>query len=330
MSVSDDLDSRMNDEIEILLAAHNGDRFLTQLLDSVINQTHANWKMLVSDDSSQDRTTQIIEDFASKDPRITLLQGKGPYGSAKLNFYHLLECSQAPYVAFCDQDDVWLPSKLEMCLNRMWEEEKARGSSSPMAVFSDLKVTDELGDIVSPSFVRYQGLDASRTELHNLLLQNVAPGCSMLINRSLAQLMLRSCDRSRIYMHDWIAMLLARVAGSIVYIEQPLIEYRQHSDNSVGASSYSLALAGKWLGKIDDMTQYYVLLQHQADELLCSYGDLMSKSQKQIIEAFAHLGSRCRASRVLDLIRYRLWKNKPMLVAGQLLCTMLEKRSSSF
>ena len=101
----------MNDRIEILLATYNGERFLAEQLDSIIAQTHKNWWILARDDGSTDGTLALLKAYKVQlvDKMEILEDGRGNLGSVG-NFSALMEASTAEYVAFCDQDDVWLPA----------------------------------------------------------------------------------------------------------------------------------------------------------------------------------------------------------------------------
>ena len=107
------------EEIAILLAACNGERYLAEQLDSLLDQSFTDWRLYIHDDGSKDGTNTILKAYAGKYPnRIRLIQAP-PTGGAKDNFLFLLRTVDAPYIMFCDQDDVWMREKIEKTYRRM-------------------------------------------------------------------------------------------------------------------------------------------------------------------------------------------------------------------
>ena len=121
--------------IDILLSAYNGQKFIKEQIDSIIGQTIGDWRLLISDDCSTDGTLDVLATFR-EDSRIELVSQNVKYGSARDNFLNLLNYASGDYVMFCDQDDVWLPDKIEVTLRLMEELERANGSDIPLLVLS--------------------------------------------------------------------------------------------------------------------------------------------------------------------------------------------------
>lgn len=309
--------------IDILLATYNGEKYLDSLLSSVESQTFSDWRILISDDGSTDKTLDKIREWQCRSNRISLVKSGEPSGSARANFMNLLPYSNADYLAFCDQDDVWHSDKLVKCLEEMLKLEKEQGSSlKPFLVFSDARVVDSDLNPIADSFIRYSGLDSSRTQLNHLLVQNIAPGCTMLCNRSLVTMLSQASHSSKVYMHDWWAMLIASALGSIAYINEPLIDYRQHGDNSVGATSYSLSLIPFWLNRLDEMVEYFKALMLQGEEFNKYYGKQLSSEQSQLLESFSNLSQNGLIVRFSKVTKHNLWKNRLMLCIGEAYCLM--------
>ena len=115
-----------NKKIDILMATYNGEKYLAEQLDSIINQTYHNWNLLIRDDNSTDRTLEIIQDYQKKDNRIKLLKdNKGNLGIVK-NFEELLKNSESEFIMFSDQDDIWIENKLDAYLKTA-EKIKTKG-----------------------------------------------------------------------------------------------------------------------------------------------------------------------------------------------------------
>ena len=224
--------------VAILLGTYNGEKYLEEQLRSLEQQTFRNFRCFIHDDGSGDRTPAIAESFAERHPDRFVYLGSSRTGGAKYNFMFLLRHVRAEYIMFCDQDDVWLPEKVEKTLRAMRKAEKetARGQARlPICVYSDLMVVDSSLNVLNRSFYAYRSSDPEKTGLLDLLYQNVAPGCAMMINGSLRRLALAGGEvEDRIRMHDWLLILLARCCGEVVFIAEPLILYRQHEDNAIG------------------------------------------------------------------------------------------------
>ena len=115
-----------NKKIDILMATYNGEKYLVEQLDSIINQTYHNWNLLIRDDNSTDKTLEIIQNYHKKDKRIKILKdNKGNLGIVR-NFEELLKSSESEFIMFSDQDDIWVENKLDMYL-KMIEKIKNKG-----------------------------------------------------------------------------------------------------------------------------------------------------------------------------------------------------------
>ena len=229
---------RAAERIAILLAAYNGARYLETQLESLRTQTVQEFVCYIHDDGSDDGTQQIAASYCSRYPEHFIYLGSSRTGGSKYNFMYLLREVEADYIMFCDQDDVWLPEKVEKTYLAMRQAQEQTGCADavPVCVFSDLMVVDAQLKVVNPSFYAYSSKNPERTSLRQLLYNNVAPGCTMMINAPLRRLMLAADVADKIHMHDWLAMLLASAAGKIVFINESLIWYRQHGDNAIGAT----------------------------------------------------------------------------------------------
>lgn len=225
-------------KIAILLATYNAEKHIRGLLDSLLNQTFNEFEIFYHDDGSKDETLSIMAEYEKDNPgKIFAIPGT-PTGGAKQNFMYMLSKVEADYYLFCDDDDVWDKTKVEKELAAIKNKEK------PTAAFCDLKVVDEDLNIISPTFFSYVDRNPLRTALGQLLIENMATGCSMAINRSLRDIAIKLDDLDLILMHDHFLMALAAMTGEVRYLDEPLILYRQTGENEVGAEKKTI------LGKI--------------------------------------------------------------------------------
>ncbi len=266
--------------IDILLSTYNGELYLKELLDSIYSQTYINWKLIIRDDGSEDSTLNIIEQYKHRYPdRIVILTDQNAHLGPAQSFGKLIEGSKAPFLALCDQDDVWLPDKLEKQMAIMLEKTNTFNSSMPILVHSDLKVCDEKLDCIFDSFWRYQNINPLKMKDNRcLLFQNFITGCTILMNRSLAQRVIPISQKA--VMFDWWITLIAKQLGKIVTINEPLVKYRQHGNNAIGAkkwgmkSGFSRLLNKRKVWKtelLDTKFQAQALLDHLANEKECDF-----------------------------------------------------------
>jgi len=309
-----------NPLVMILLATYNGEKYLQDLLDSVFAQTYTNWNILVSDDGSTDSTLEILKDYQQKNlNKIIILKNDSPSGSACGNFFHLMQHCDATYIMIWDQDDVWEPEKVEITLQRLLKIERKK-EKQPSLVFSDLAVVDCALMPIAPSFMRYSKLSANRTALHQLLIQNVITGCTVMINKPLRDMALKVQNRENVMMHDWWLALVASAFGYIGYIDRATIKYRQHGDNEVGAkNSRSFCYLLNRLLKNDMMKKSLRDTTVQAGEMVAVFGNSMSEKDRNMVKGYAQLYQRRKLMRLAFIIKHRIFKFGVMRKLAQIL-----------
>ncbi|MGA9211892.1 glycosyltransferase family 2 protein [Kaistella sp.] len=235
-------------EIAILLATYNGEKYLRQQLDSLIAQSFSGWKLYIRDDGSTDHTVSIIKEYCNLDQRFFFIEDAQQNKGARDSFFSLLESVDSSYYMFCDQDDIWLDTKVEQCYNEIKKAESLH-KDFPVLVATDAKVVDSDLKIINPSFWNYTKVNPERL-IKNCYLQvfNFAPGCTMMFNHSLKKLV--KPIPKNILMHDWWLLILAERYGVIKIINRPLILYRQHSSNTLGAHQVD---ENYFLGKLKNL-----------------------------------------------------------------------------
>ena len=223
--------------VSILLAAYQGERFLPEQISSLNGQEYPNFRVLWQDDGSQDATTQLLQ---SAGPRFVSGCDQGLHLGAVGNFLSLMQQDDAPYTALCDQDDVWHADKLSRCMAAMKAAEAAHGSDTPLLVHHDCRLVDAKGRVLHESFFLHQGWDGRVNTLAPLLVQNNVTGCTCVMNAALRRLVTAHADPAQLFMHDWFIALTAAVFGKILFVDEPLVDYRQHGSNAIGASRHGL------------------------------------------------------------------------------------------
>lgn len=271
------------EQIDILLATYNGEKYLKEQIESILNQTYSNFRLIISDDCSTDKTIEILKEFEQKDSRIEVYYQKENLGTLN-NFEFLLKKVQNNIFALSDQDDIWLPQKIEKSIENM----KVNNSN---LVFGDLEVIDENKNIIASSFWKYKGFykKIKKDKNHKgLLLNNYITGCTIVTEKKFLKYILPLPKKSKYVIHDyWIAIILS-LKGKISYIDKPYIKYRQHSNNQVGYKMKSKEL--KTLKEIRDMfidvkIDHYQLFIDNKD----LFGEELNKKNETALEYFKML-----------------------------------------
>jgi len=223
--------------VAILLATYNGEKFLEEQLRSILAQTYRDFVVVVRDDHSNDRTPAILAQWSKAHPdKIYLVSDARGNLHYVANFSRLMEICDTPYFALCDQDDVWLPDKLEIMIKEIQRLEHQFGEPMPILVHSDLRVVDsDLKEISSSLFSHLRLNVNQRRRLHYLLFENIVTGCALVGNRALLELARPIPDG--IPYHDWWLALVAVSCGAMSTVAEPTVLYRQHGRNQVGAGS---------------------------------------------------------------------------------------------
>lgn len=222
----------MNPKIEILMATYNGEKYVGEQIDSIIHQTYKNWKLLIRDDNSTDKTLEILKEYEKKDKRIKVIEDKkGNLGFVK-NFEELLNCSTEEWVMFSDQDDYWVENKIEKyvaTLNMNHNDIFGR----PVLVHSNSFICDDNLKIIENEFINSN--IASKYNEDSYYFAYFVQGSTVLINRKIIDLALPFSKN--VTVHDRYFHLLAEFLGKRIFINESLIKYRQHSNNKIGAKT---------------------------------------------------------------------------------------------
>lgn len=312
--------------ISILLATYNGAAYLSEQLDSLFAQTNRDWRLLVRDDCSTDATAEILAAYQAKYPGIiSIAPNDGVRLGACRNFGMLLEYAEAPYVMFCDQDDVWLPDKIEVTLAAMKWLEAEYGTETPLLVHTDLKVVDERLCPLGNSLWQYMGSTPARlTGINRVLMQNFATGCTVMINRSLRDLANPVPDGAR--MHDWWFALVATAFGKVTAVDGPTILYRQHGKNDSGAVHWNFVR--EVIGFIDRERRnaaitkrdaIFTNLEQQAAAFADRYGARLDRDTRLLLSEFCSLRQRGFFMRRFLTLRYGFLYSNRLANLGMLL-----------
>ena len=222
-------------QVDILLASYNGEKYIAQQIESIQSQTFQDWRLLIHDDGSDDDTVVICKKYVENDSRILYLSdGITGLGVAR-HFIYMLKYVTSDFVMFCDQDDIWLPEKIDTMLSNI----KQKDQSKAQVVFSNAYLWNpEHGIISKRNTLSYpRNLDAL------LFLNSGVQGAASIFNGKMVTLMQRPLDYYA--MHDHVLILAALCFGNVDYIDEPLFYYRQHDENVSGNAPGSFTKKAK-------------------------------------------------------------------------------------
>lgn len=228
--------------VTILMGVYNGAAHLGAQLDSFAAQDHADWRLVASDDGSTDQSLAVLARFSAGRPSKQVQVVAGPGRGHAANYLAMLRAlPEAPgWLAFADQDDVWLPDRLSRGMRAL-----ASVPAGVPAIFCSRSF------ITAPDLTGRR-LSAARPRppsFRNALVQNIAAGNTMLLNPAGGELLARAARGCPGFVvHDWWAYLLVTGAGGmVVHDDRPTILYRQHTANAIGANDSGLAKARRLL-----------------------------------------------------------------------------------
>ncbi len=242
--------------ISVALATYNGARFLREQLDSIYAQTYQNIEVVVCDDCSTDGTVEILEEYRKRLGLQYLVNDRnlGFVG----NFGKVMSICRGEFIALADQDDIWLPGKLEALLD---------GLGEATLVYSDAFLIDDNGHELPGSLIRTSGVKPMDGRHFEYFVCNTCiTGCTVMFRRDLlaAALPIPSCETY----HDWWLAVLASRRNGVKYLDEMLVKYRQHESNDTGASvKHALLkrLAAHMRGESDAAKKnYYGLLLNRS------------------------------------------------------------------
>lgn len=221
-------------DLVVLLATYNSAKYLTEQLDSLFSQTYLNWTLYVHDDGSSDETMSIISDYQKNYTNVVIVDDGMKALGPKKNFIHLLEVVAAKYYMFCDHDDVWLPTKVELTLNEIKKAE-LQNPLKPVVFHSDLTVVDGNLNVIDKSMWHYAKIRPEILHHRNYAMVSCyMTGCTIGLN-DLAKTELALDMPDDAIMHDWWIGVQAAMKGAVIIsCHQPTILYRLHGNNDSG------------------------------------------------------------------------------------------------
>lgn len=316
--------------IDIICAAYQAEAFIDETIGSALAQTHRDWRLWVRDDASTDGTANRIAEWAARDPRIVLSHRGSPNLGVVAGFAWLLDRLpiDSEWVACLDADDVWAPNRLAATLAAAEQAVASGARGRPLLVHSDCRLIDAAGAELAPSYWRRAGLSPTPMMLRRIAVQNVATSSTMLMNRALLD-RIRPMPTTGIISPDWWFTMVAAAFGDIVAIPVPLVSYRQHGGNEVGATQGQLRSFGDLVGRLDrwraSQTRIrlgLVRLARQAETFRSRYGAQLPHTDLHLLDELVTLPTLSRWARKRAILRTRvraehgILRNLGLLIRG--------------
>lgn len=258
--------------VAICMSTYNGEKYLEEQLQSLFNQTYSNIKIYVRDDGSSDKTKEVLQKYKDK---ITIIESTENLGVTQ-SFMSLLNyVEDADYYAFCDQDDVWLPNKIERAVEKLEDTKK----EIPTMYFSDYDYYDENMNYINRSAVNKNG-----PSFQNALVECISLGMNMVINHSLRDIIVKNKMKKAMY-HDWIIYLIATGIGNVIYDREVTVKYRRHSKNVSNANQNFIKFQ-IWRIKQIFKKSYFKQVKEQLIEFENIYKEKLNIKDKKLLSLF--------------------------------------------
>lgn len=264
-----------NRKVAILMSTYNGEKYLKEQLDSLLNQTYKNIKIYIRDDGSKDNTVEIIKEYKKNNDNIILNEGEN-VGFIN-SFFELLKLSNdADYYAYCDQDDVWMEDKIERAVKFLDKTDKDK----PALYFSNSDYYDSDMNFLAT---------AEKEKIYNFrnsLVECVTQGMTMVVNNCTRTTIVENKPENCLY-HDWWTYMICSGFGKIVYDDKSLVKYRRHNKSVTveGKNHFQLLVfrikkfvVGDSLKKIKEQWKEYEKF----------YYNKLNEENKKLLRLFTH------------------------------------------
>ncbi len=298
----------MEEKIDILMATYNGEKYLKEQIESILNQTYKNIRLIISDDASKDSTPKILEEYRKKDSRIEIYLNKENRGVVK-NIEFLLNKVENEFYMLSDQDDVWLPIKVEKSIETLKKQDAD-------LVFGDLRVVDKNLETMHESFAKYMLLERKINKFINTdrinYLYNCVTGCTLLSKKEFIKDILPLPVISKYMIHDhWIGLIVS-LNGKLAYMPEQYILYRQHGNNEVGTKKVSHEMTD-----INEVRKLFINVKIGVFESYVKYNskfpEKLQKLNKEALEYYKRLENKNKVNFKKWDIFHKLYKTEKIM-----------------
>lgn len=294
------------EKISVVLATYNGSEFLKKQVDSILNQDYPIDEIVVMDDNSTDNTKEILQNYSEQFPgKFNIHHNEKRLGPTE-NFRVGASFCKNDFVAFADQDDIWLNEKISAQVKEIkWME--AKFPNLPLVVFHDLTLIDRDEQILDTSFWNYRKFKPNAIGFKEILAGNVITGCTVLMNRKMLDEFVKMSS-DKVILHDYWIALLGYGLFKYSALEKPLMLYRNHGNSVTDKKKGNII---DWLGSqmkeiLNQNKQFLKVNIEQAKEFKTKYYDKLSEKNKVALDNFINIESK-------GVLARKLWMKKNLL-----------------
>ena len=292
--------------IDILMATYNGGAFVEEQVRSIMIQSYVDWRLVVHDDGSTDDTWAILQQLSQEDSRIVLIEDDVHGLGVARHFIYLLQYADAPYCMFCDQDDIWLPDKVE----KMYHAIDRLDQNYPQVVYSNAYLWNEGQGVISDkNTLTYP------TSLRQMLFLNTGiQGAAAIFNKAMCHYLREPLDCYA--MHDHVLLLAGICFGHVTYLDESLMYYRQHANNVTGHAPGSIRKKVLLMWQNRHVPLVSKIHYDGLNAFYQQWGKELKIEDKLLIEAFLQTPRQTTIQRLACIIRhgFKLFDSTALLI----------------
>lgn len=269
--------------VAVLLSSYNGEKYIKEQIDSILNQTYGNLTLYVRDDGSADCTLSILSAY-EKRGEIVLFRGKNK-GYINSFFELMKQCEAAEYYAWCDQDDIWMPEKIERAVDKLEEDRNqylgTAKNNSPVLYFSDYDYYDETMCFQKHGLIHKRG-----PSFANSLMDCISLGFNSVFNHRAREMM---CEKTPEHCcgHDWWTYMICAAFGRVIYDRGFIsVKYRR-IEKSISPGGKNFLALQIWRFKKFFLNDYFMKIREQLWEFADLYFAELSNENAKIMRLFA-------------------------------------------
>lgn len=286
--------------VSVLLSTYNGEKYIRELLESVLNQKSVELTIFIRDDGSTDSTLSVLREYQNAHSNIRLEEGTNK-GYVQSFWSLLMDASETDYYAFCDQDDIWEKDKLIQAIHLL----ESQAYPGPKLYTSNVKGIDGNGDVIRDNVFPVQRV----LTFADCLQRGSLPGCTFVFNQELAK-EARKYHGPQIS-HDWTLYIIAKAIGEVYYDDHSYIRYRLHQDNTIGIDESASQHIKKKIKRFIQ-GEYKQVRSSIAKSILKIYGPQMDEEDKKTALLFSSYQT--SIAKTLELANYKEYRNLNFMV----------------
>lgn len=304
------------------MCTYNGEKYITEQIESILHNSIADWRLYISDDGSTDRTYEFASKYAKEYPQKIVLTTHTNSADPSIHFLEKVRdisvrMQPDDFIMLCDQDDVWYNNKIKLTLKYMDYLIMKYSNQIPLLVCTDVEVVNENKEQLAKSFRRMIHYSIKKLDVAHLLMEHKVQGCTIMINKILAD-KIRNLPQVATKHDMWLEMI-AVTMGKIDYVDEPTMAYRRH------AEQYTAGEMRFWKMVLEQIkhlkVQKYMVydLAPQTKEFLRIYGEELGCECRKLVETFATLEQQGFWQKRINIIRYHMWKTGVIRNIGMLI-----------